>query len=241
MALKEVIYRDSRFRISYDILNPNVNQTLLVLHGWGSNKEIMQQAFSKYFSGYKHIYIDMPGFGRSSSDMILTTNDYAMVVQNFLQALGETPHIVIGHSFGGKVATLLDPSCLVLISSAGIPTPKPFSVRLKIATVKFLKPLGMQKIRSLFVAPDAKNMSHEMYETFKNVVNEDFEAYFVRYKGKALLFWGKEDTATPLWTAKKINSIIRDSTLYPLDGDHFFFLKHAEFIEEKILQECGAL
>jgi len=234
MASRTVTYQGSVFTLSYEINNPAATQTLLILHGWGSNKEIMKQAFGKHFPDHRHLYLDLPGFGRSSNEMILTTEDYARIV-GFLNDLEIAPLIAMGHSFGGKVATLLQPPVLVLLSSAGIVTEKPWSVKLKIATVKFLKPLGMKKIRSLFVAPDAQGMSHEMYETFKNVVDEDFESRFATYRGKALLFWGKEDTATPLYTGEKIASLIPGSQFYPLDGDHFFFLQHADFIEQKIL------
>jgi len=238
MALKEIQYKSQNFRISYDLLNPNASKSILILHGWGSNKDIMKQAFGSHFDGYKHIYVDMPGFGKSSNNMILHSEDYAKIMELFLQTLDAKPTIIMGHSFGGKVATLLDPKCLVLLSSAGILVPKPLSVKLQIALVKLLKPFGMKKIRSLFVAADAKNVSHEMYETFKNVVNENFESNFAKVSSKALLFWGKEDTATPLWTAQKINTMIPNSKLYPLEGDHFFFLKHTKFIEDKVLQEC---
>ena len=210
----------------------------MILHGWGSNKEIMKQAFGKLLPEYRHIYLDMPGFGKSSNEMILTTEDYAHIVQKFLKTLNIVPHIAMGHSFGGKVATLLATPCLVLLSSAGIVTEKPWSVKVKIATFKLLKPLGFTKIRQLFVAPDAQGMSHEMYETFKNVVDEDFEDAFSASKSKALCFWGEEDTATPLYTGEKIAGLISDSQFYPLDGDHFFFLKHAHFIAETITKQC---
>ena len=147
----------------------------------------------------------------------------------------------MGHSFGGKVSTLLDTPCLVLLSSAGIVTVKPWSVKVKIATFKLLKPLGMKKIRELFVAPDAQGMSHEMYETFKNVVDEDFEASFAKSKSKALCFWGKEDTATPLYTGEKIAGLIENSAFYPLDGDHFFFLQHKDFIAQTITEQCKGM
>jgi len=236
MASRTVQYKDHSFTLSYELVNPAQEQAILILHGWGSNKEIMKQAFGAKFSDFKHIYVDMPGFGRSENEVILTTEDYAHIMQLFLEDLSIKPEIAMGHSFGGKVATLLATPCLVLLSSAGIVTQKPWSIKLKIATVKFLKPLGMKKIRSLFVAPDAQGMSHEMYETFKNVVDEDFESRFAQSQSKALLFWGKEDTATPLYTGELIASLIPGSQFYPLDGDHFFFLKHADFIEEKVLK-----
>ncbi len=236
MASRTVQYKNHSFALSYELVNPAQEQAILILHGWGSNKEIMKQAFGAKFSDFKHIYVDMPGFGRSENEVILTTEDYAHIMQLFLEDLSIKPEIAMGHSFGGKVATLLATPCLVLLSSAGIVTQKPWSIKLKIATVKFLKPLGMKKIRSLFVAPDAQGMSHEMYETFKNVVDEDFESRFAQSQSKALLFWGKEDTATPLYTGELIASLIPGSQFYPLDGDHFFFLKHADFIEEKVLK-----
>jgi len=238
MASKEVNYKDKTFQLSYELLNPSENKVLLVLHGWGSNKEIMKQAFGNTLSQYKHIYLDMPGFGKSTNDMILTTKDYAHIVQLFLEELKLKPTIAMGHSFGGKVATLLHTSCLVLLSSAGIVTEKPWTVQIKIATFKLLKPLGIKKIRELFVAPDAQGMSHEMYETFKNVVDEDFENSFAKSTSKALCFWGKEDTATPLYTGEKIAQLIDNSIFYPLDGDHFFFLKHKDFIAQAITEQC---
>jgi len=236
MAIKEIIYKKESFRLSYEIQNPNAKMGILILHGWGSNKEIMKQAFGKELDNYRKTYLDLPGFGGSNNNMILTTEDYAYIVKLFIKAVGLSPKIIMGHSFGGKVATLLKPDYLVLLSSAGIVTVKPWSVKLKIATFKFLKPLGMKKIRELFVAPDAQGMSHEMYETFKNVVDENFESSFAKYNGVGLLFWGKEDTATPLYTGEKISSLIENSKLYPLDGDHFFFLQHAPFIADKLIK-----
>jgi pimeloyl-ACP methyl ester carboxylesterase len=237
MAVKEISYKEQVFKLSYEIVNPSGVESMLVLHGWGSNKEIMKQAFGKELKEYKHIYLDMPGFGASSNDMILTTKDYAEIIQKFLDILDVNPTIIMGHSFGGKVSTLLNPSTLVLLSSAGVVTEKPWSVKVKIATFKFLKPLGMKKIRELFVAPDAQGMSHEMYETFKNVVDEDFESEFSKSKSRALCFWGIDDTATPLYTGEKIAGLIENSKFYPLEGDHFFFLKHAKFIADEIIED----
>ncbi|HIQ27639.1 MAG TPA: alpha/beta hydrolase [Sulfurovum sp.] len=238
MASKEILYKNKPFQLSYELMNPSKKKVLLVLHGWGSNKEIMKQAFGNTLSDFKHIYLDLPGFGKSNNDMILTTESYGHIVQLFLEALDVKVTIAMGHSFGGKVSTLLDTPCLVLLSSAGIVTVKPWSVKVKIATFKLLKPLGMKKIRELFVAPDAQGMSHEMYETFKNVVDEDFENSFLKSKSKTLCFWGKEDTATPLYTGEKIAGLIDNAEFYPLDGDHFFFLQHSDFIAQTIIKQC---
>ncbi|MDD5359430.1 MAG: alpha/beta hydrolase [Sulfurovaceae bacterium] len=236
MAQRDINYKKNIFNIAYDIVNPSKENTILILHGWGSNKEIMKQAFAKQMSDFKHVYVDMPGFGKSTNPIVLVTEDYAQIMKIFLEDIGVEADIIAGHSFGGKVATLLKPKCLVLLSSSGIRVPKELAVRIKIALFKILKPFKLDRLHQLFVSDDAKGMNHEMYETFKNVVNEDFEPNFSHIKGKTLLFWGKSDTATPLWTAEKINSIIKKSKLYPLDGDHYFFLKHSKFISDTIVE-----
>ncbi|MEA3455293.1 MAG: alpha/beta hydrolase, partial [Campylobacterota bacterium] len=231
-------YRKKSFELSYELANSSQKEVLLVLHGWGSNKEIMMQAFGKTMPEYKHIYLDLPGFGKSSNEMILTTEDYAQIVKLFLENMNIEVKIAMGHSFGGKVSTLLKPPCLVLLSSSGVLVPKVLSVRLKIAIFKFLKPVGLDRLHQFFVSDDAKGMSHEMYETFKNIVNEEFEENFSASQSQALLFWGKEDTATPLWSGEKISGLIETNDFYPLEGDHFFFLKHSAFIAKTISNTC---
>ncbi len=61
MALKEIIYRKESFKLSYEMLNPNAKNGILILHGWGSNKEIMKQAFGKEFKEYRQTYLDYQG------------------------------------------------------------------------------------------------------------------------------------------------------------------------------------
>lgn len=234
MAVKTVLYRDASFLISYEILNPDQSSDVIFLHGWGSNKNLMKQAFSKTLPSFRHIYIDMPGFGASNCDVSLETADYAAIMELFLEEIGAHKNVILGHSFGGKVATLLNPELLVLVASAGILVPKPLKIRTKIALFKLLKFTGLTSLRSLFVAPDAQGMSEHMYQTFKNVVNEDFTDRFKAFKNKALLCFGKKDTATPLWTGEVIRSLIRDSRLVAYEGDHYFLLQEGASIGREI-------
>ncbi|NPA50844.1 MAG: alpha/beta hydrolase [Epsilonproteobacteria bacterium] len=240
MALKEIKFKNEPLSLSYEILNLQHSKTILFLHGWGSNKEIMKMAFGSYLKDYRHLYLDLPGFGASKNEkLVLTTKDYKEIVELFLKRLGIRVDMVVGHSFGGKVATLLEPPCLILLSSAGIVLPKPFKVRLKIALFKLLKPFGGGKIRKFFVSQDAKDISLNMYETFKNVVDEDFRDKFASFKNRALIFWGKDDKATPLIAGKEINSLIKNSKFYLFDGDHYFFLDNKDKIAQIIEKECG--
>ncbi|WP_457599660.1 alpha/beta fold hydrolase [Hydrogenimonas sp.] len=233
MARRQIRYKERTFDLSYDLLNPAAEKCLLFLHGWGSHKELMRQAFAKGFEGYAHIYLDLPGFGKSSGEAVLTTHDYAAIVAAFLEALGRTPEAVVGHSFGGKVATLLQPPRLILLSSAGIVLPKPLKVRAKIALFKLLKPFGGDALRRFFVSADAAGMSEPMYETFKRVVDEDFSGTFAACSAPTLLCWGEEDRATPPEAGRRIEALIPDARLRFFEGSHYFFLERPqEVIEE---------
>lgn len=194
----------------------------------------MKHAFAAHLGQFRHIYIDMPGFGNSTCNMALTTEDYATILESFLSMIEADKTVIMGHSFGGKVATLLQPDVLVLVASAGILVSKPFKVRAKIALFKLLKLSGLTQLRRFFVAPDAQGLSQPMYETFKSVVNEDFTEKFRAYKGKALLCFGTNDTATPLWTAHKIAEVMRDTRVVEFEGDHYFFLEQSEKVAKEI-------
>lgn len=234
MAIKSLQYKQHTFSISYEIVNPSAHIDLVILHGWGSHKNLMKHAFAAHLGQFRHIYIDMPGFGNSTCNMALTTEDYATILESFLSMIEADKTVIMGHSFGGKVATLLQPDVLVLVASAGILVPKPFKVRAKIALFKLLKLSGLTQLRRFFVAPDAQGLSQPMYETFKSVVNEDFTEKFRAYKGKALLCFGTNDTATPLWTAHKIVEVMRDARVVEFEGDHYFFLEQSEKVAKEI-------
>ena len=231
MAAKEVKYGGKIYRISYEIVNPANKDVALFLHGWGANKEIMKKAFGTYFKDFRHVYVDMPGFGASSMHGALATKDYAKIMKSFLDELGASPKIIFGHSFGGKVATLLNPEYLALLSSAGIVAKKPLWVRFKIALFKFLKMFGLGFLYKFFATKDVKGMSKTMYETLKNVVDEDFSSKFADFGGKAFIFWGEEDKATPLKSGERVSRLIKNSEFHALKGDHFFFLLHARYID----------
>lgn len=254
MALREVVYNGVKFGISYEKIpakihtneksntqsNTNSNthfttstqdftqeskesKNIIFLHGWGSNKELMKKAFENAFLEYNHFYIDLPGFGKSPNEVLLSTHDYAKIVSLFTHSLDIVPHIVVGHSYGGKVAVLLEEACeIILLSSAGIIVPKPLKVRTKIALAKLAK---IAHIRLPFLrSKDAQNLSPIMYEIFKNIVNEDFSEIFRKCEKPTSIFWGDEDSATPLSSGRKIHSLMKNSKFCVCKGGHYFFL-----------------
>ena len=250
MPLKSIDYKNTTFHLSYEIVkNDNsslsdntTNQYITILHGWGSNRKLMQQSLQKDLSinlpQFTQVYIDLPGFGNSSNDIVLTTNDYKEIIDIFLDFQSISKDIIMGHSFGGKVATLLKPNHLVLLSSAGIIEDKSFQVKSKILLAKIFNSIGFGKFSSIFRSKDANQMSQNMYETFKNVVDEDFSSIFQSYKGKASIFWGEYDKATSVISGKAIHDFIQNSSFksysQTANDDHYFFMYNSNDIAKAI-------
>lgn len=241
MALAHLEFKGQSYELSYELLYPHNTKTLLILHGWGANKELMKQAFKDSFKTYKHIYIDLPGFGKSSIAKALDSKEYTLLIKAFLEQKNFKAHLIMGHSFGGKIASALslDLNCekLILLSSAGIITQKSLKTKAKIFLFKVLKKLGFSSFYTLFASKDVKGMTKLMYETFKKVVDEDYSELFAKLTCKSLIFWGQDDKATPLKSGQKIHELIKNSHFYALNGDHFFFLEQAKSIEELSLKE----
>jgi len=239
LAVKSIDYYGKNFNINYELFNNDKKEIIVFLHGWGSNKEVMKRGFSKKLQEFKHIYIDMPGFGKSDNNYVLTTIEYANIMKIFLEKLNINPNdvTIAGHSFGGKVATTLMPKLLVLLSSAGILEEKSTKTLLTIRMAKVFNRFGLGAVTKMFRSNDVNGMDQNMYETFKNVVDEDFSEYFKGYYKKALLFWGENDTATTLTSGKTIHSLIKNSKFYSYDGDHYFFLEYSDKICKTIQEE----
>lgn len=263
MAHRTITYNAQSLDIAYLKQSPKGESSgvIVFLHGWGSNKELMHMAFGKTFASYTHYYIDLPGFGASaygesnaygldSSGSIagtrlemptlempvLETRDYAAIVDEFFAALRIVPDIVVGHSFGGKVAMLCAGEQVILLSSAGIVRPKSWRVRAKIACAKLAKRLGLRL--SFLRAKDGQNLNPVMYETFKRVVDEDFSHIFAASTKRVSIFWGVQDSATPLDSGRQIHALIKGSRFFPLAGDHYFFLQQGAEMEAMFNLQC---
>ncbi|MCW1540114.1 alpha/beta hydrolase, partial [Campylobacter jejuni] len=93
---------------------------------------LMKQSFYPFLKDFCQIYMDLAGFGNSSVEEILNTQDYANITELFLKQK-KLNVCFLGHSFGGKVSTLLakEKDTLILLSSAGILAKKSLKVRFK--------------------------------------------------------------------------------------------------------------
>lgn len=82
---------------------------VLALHGAGVDHREIAGALEPMFNtlaGYRRLYPDLPGMGRTPAPPTMTSNDDVVhALLGFVDnAVGTAPFIVIGHSYGGYLA-----------------------------------------------------------------------------------------------------------------------------------------
>ena len=176
----------------------------------------------------------MYGFGKTPHPACpLTIADYARGVRELLSDISAEDVVLVGHSFGGRVAMRIaacDPRVkgVVLIDSAGIiPRRGPFYY-LKVWSYKTAKKLRFRKLPK--GSADYAALTGAMKRTFVNVVNESSENDASAIAVPTLLLWGRSDRDTPLYMCKKLKKLIRDSESIVMAGGHFAYLAHTDTV-----------
>ncbi len=219
---------------------------LVILHGWGCNKEMFQFLIDKYKEKYRVYAFDLPGFGASREPKkVIGTEAFCDILMEAFHLLKIEKPIMIGHSHGGRIIIRLsaemDFDKVILMGSAGIVNKRPFSYYIKVYTYKVLKKIYyFYPVRKLFPglldryrknagSEDYRNASPIMKGVLSKVVNEDLKAYLPGIKAPTLLIWGEEDTATPLSDGKLMEKMIPDAGLVVFEGaSHYAFLEQKQ-------------
>jgi len=221
---------------------------LILLHGWRCDASIWFSVAEQLTqAGYRVIAVDLPGFGKSQlPPESFTLQDYALTFAQFSAELELGSSVLIGHSFGARVAVkvaLTKPekvSSLILVSSGGW---RP-GYRLGLQFVaKLLKPIFSlaflrdlrRKIYQLLGADDYL-AKPELKKIFLNIINEDLLAAASAVRQPTLIIWGEKDDTAPIGFARQLQAQIPSAQLRVFPGaGHFVFLdKPQEFIRQVI-------
>lgn len=216
---------------------PNL-PTIFILHGWGSSSErwvgVIEQLSR---AGYDVLAPDLPGFGQSVPPPVpWNVEEYAAWASAFLDSLNVRPLLIVGHSFGGRVAIRLLQSRpdlaqgLVLCASSGLkhpPTPKQRvayivaklgNLIISIPGLSALRNLARRALYRSIGEYDYYRTSGIMRETFQRVNEHDIAPGLETFAHPTLLIWGDQDQATPLADAHRFHSLISGSRLEILPG-----------------------
>jgi pimeloyl-ACP methyl ester carboxylesterase len=79
---------------------------LVALHGAGVDHREIEAAIEAVVpgAGYRRIYPDLPGMGRSTTDGLTCNDDVVMLLSDFIDHLGAGPAMLVGHSYGAYLA-----------------------------------------------------------------------------------------------------------------------------------------
>lgn len=222
-------------RVFYTI--NGVGKAVLFLHGWEGSTASFKWVENEICNSYTCINLDFPPFGKSYSiKTVYTLDDYFEIVKRILTKHNIKDVSIVAHSFGCRVATLLSVktnlvSKMVFTGGAGIRPRKTIKRIFKSAKYKFYKKLVMlgflsPKVLERFFSEDYKKLSKIMKLTFKNIVNIDTTNMLQYIDVPVVLFWGENDTETPLYMAKIMNKKIKDSCLITYKNcGHFCYLE----------------
>lgn len=224
-------------RVSYsrDCLSGNPLGTLVFLHGWEGSGQSWKSNIADLSRVFDCIAIDLPGFGISGvPDKVWGVEEYAQFLKDFVRVLDLPVFVLVGKSFGGRVAILYASnwpntlSHLILVAAAGIEE-KDFSTRIKITLAKagkavfsLLGPRGMEYFRSLYykAVKVTQDTSDYKWEVKKLVTNTDLTHTAERITVPTLIIWGKADVVLPLKVGIALNKKIKASTLKQIQGGH---------------------
>jgi 3-oxoadipate enol-lactonase len=90
-------------RLSYEAAGNPSMPSLLFLHGIGGAGRAWRGQLDFFKDRYRAIAWDMPGYGRSAPLPAVSIAALVEALQDFLQQVGATKPILVGHSIGGMI------------------------------------------------------------------------------------------------------------------------------------------
>lgn len=212
------------------------NPCVVFLHGWGGGFSSFSFVAKNLSDKFYCVVVDFNSI--IFSDRILTIDDFCDEVLDYLRKNNISKASFVAHSFGGRiVARLAERNSpifdkIVLADTAGLNYRRGPWFYLKIRWFKFLVKLAKrgiidEKRLKKYGSPDYAVLTDTQKQTFKNVVNLNLKNGYKKIDAQTLIYWGENDTETPLYMAKSLKKIIKNSALIVEKGaDHFAYLKN---------------
>lgn len=186
---------------------------VVALHGWGRDR----RDFAGVLGGLDAVAVDLPGFGASPAPAgVMGAGGYADTLAPWVGGLRE-PQVVVGHSFGGRVATVLAarrPDLVAGLVLVGVPLLRPAgcvagkpSVAYRLVRwghgVGLISDDRLEKERRRRGSADYRLASGVMRDILVKVVNETYEGELARLQCPVRMVWGADDQEVPLDVARR--------------------------------------
>jgi pimeloyl-ACP methyl ester carboxylesterase len=232
--------------IDYRFFGKAGERVTLLLHGWGCDGDVFENIVAQ-FPNRNFLTLDFPPFRNSGKvDENWNIYTYANMVISLCEHMKISGCDVLAHSFGGRVAILISAlrpelvGSLILVGSAGLKPKFNLKRYLKIKQYKIKKKFGC-KVENMG-SSDYQKLDEQTRKVFVSIVNENLKDFCPKIKAKTLVVCGENDKETPLYMAKKLSRLIKNSSLVVLkNAGHFAFLESPlVFCREidKFWEEC---
>lgn len=218
-----------------------MNYPIVILHGWGLSGKKFAPLVAELKKQHIEVYApDFPGFdSKSIPQKPLTLDDYARFLSVYLKEKRISKPILVGHSFGGRVALRYqklyphEAQALVLTGTPGFTPIAKKKLQLFIAMAKiggFIFSLPVIRIFEHQVrlwyyyvvgARDYYRAEGAMRETFKNIIKEELLSSMQSIRVPTLLVWGEDDIIIPTQIARRMKEVIKNADLVVIPhADH---------------------
>lgn len=220
---------------------------LVLLHGTGGTKNVSQCRRDKLITTLSsdfHVYYPLhPGFSKSElPPKPWTTNDYASYISSFIGSLNIENPVVVGQSFGGRIA--LDYAVrnqnkirLLVLGDAAVRLDTPLKYQTALVDIgtpvmnfvftnkwvpRIIKSTLSQVI--LGIPDEAINDYADlevMVETIEKYKETIFEADTLKQVIiPTVIIWGNKDHQFPLMLAQRLAELLPQSELFVFDSGH---------------------
>lgn len=187
---------------------------VLALHGWGRRG----RDFDLALAGLDALAVDLPGFGASPPPPgPVGAAWYAAALAEVVAAFPQPP-LVVGHSFGGRVAVALAGTSPVRgLLLTGVPLVRLAPPKRPSLGFRFLRAAHaagivsddrMEAIRRRRGSADYRAVTGVMRDVLVTVVAETYEADLGRIRAPVELLWGAEDREVPPAVAERALEVL---------------------------------
>ena len=199
--------------------------SLVFLHGWGVDEKSLECIKKLFETKYDCYLITLSGFDKPLSKPY-TIEDYIFEINSYICKLKNV--VIIGHSFGGKIALMLKrlyPKYIVIaLAPSIIKNPFSFKIFFKIRLYKILKKISLPIPNFLKGSKDYRKLSGNLKKTFLLVHHSYLNKKQLKELEKCLIIVFKQDKEVNHKKIKKLSKINSKIVLLSFEGNHFAYL-----------------
>ncbi|MGH9064457.1 MAG: alpha/beta fold hydrolase [Acidimicrobiales bacterium] len=210
---------------------------VLALHGWGRSRRDFDSVLAASAAPgdaagpatatgpVDAVALDLPGFGSTPAPPEgWGSADYARAVVPVLAEMVEEagrPAVLLGHSFGGRVAVhlaagwpdlvgalVLTGAPLARVGTGARPPSRPFRVGRALHRRGLIGKQAMERLRRRYGSADYRAATGVMRDVLVRLVNEGYEAELAALAGPVELVWGAEDAEVPLSVGEALSAAL---------------------------------